>query len=432
MEFKDLIVTPFYLILLYAIAFLIRPYFTKAETRKYFIPALTVKFIGAIAVGIIYQFYYGGGDTFTYFHLGSKWIWEAFLENPKIAFQLIFGGMEYTTENYSFASKIYSYGDEASYFVVRFGGILSILSANTYSTVAVGFAFWSFLGVWQIYSVFSKIFPNLHKPLAYGILFLPSLFFWGSGLLKDSITLGALGFLFHACYQIIEEKRNVVFYTLIALFMIWIIQIVKIYILLAFMPAIIYWIYLKFKKFLKPSILKTLASPLLLVLFLFVLFISSRNLSQDSRRYNFEKVLVTAEETAKWNYYVSDVQGGSGYSLGDYDFSPTGLAKKFVPAVLTTIFRPTLFETRNVVMLLTAVENLILFILFLNILRKGNRRFVHSYDILTFCILFVILFSFAVGITTYNFGTLARYRIPMLPFLMVWLIAKQKRYSVSG
>jgi hypothetical protein len=31
---------------------------------------------------------------------------------------------------------------------------------------------------------------------------------------------------------------------------------------------------------------------------------------------------------------------------------------------------------------------------------------------------FAIIFSFAVGITTHNFGTLVRYKIPMYPFFV--------------
>ena len=58
MEIKDLFLTPLYLLLFYFIAFAIRPAVTNIYTKKYFIPALTLKYIGAISVGIIYQFYY--------------------------------------------------------------------------------------------------------------------------------------------------------------------------------------------------------------------------------------------------------------------------------------------------------------------------------------------------------------------------------------
>ena len=64
MELADLFLAPIYLGILYALAYLVRPAVTNQFTKPYFIPALTLKFVGAIGLGLIYQFYYGGGDTF--------------------------------------------------------------------------------------------------------------------------------------------------------------------------------------------------------------------------------------------------------------------------------------------------------------------------------------------------------------------------------
>ena len=61
MGIQDLIITPFYLILLSVVAYFIRPVVTNKDTRKYFLPALGMRFVGAITLGAIYQFYYGGG-----------------------------------------------------------------------------------------------------------------------------------------------------------------------------------------------------------------------------------------------------------------------------------------------------------------------------------------------------------------------------------
>ena len=120
METKDFFITPIFLVIIYAFAFLIRPAVTQKENVRYFIPGLTLKLVGALAVGLIYQFYYGGGDTFTYFHLGSRYIWEAFKESPSVAIKLIFAGKEYVGDTFQYASKIYYYGDLSSYFIVHY------------------------------------------------------------------------------------------------------------------------------------------------------------------------------------------------------------------------------------------------------------------------------------------------------------------------
>ena len=91
MGLQDILLTPLYLIVIYAIAYRIRnKYYKHNLLKKYFIPALTCKIAGAIAIGLIYQFYYGGGDTFNYYTYGSARIWDAFQDDPATAFNLIF------------------------------------------------------------------------------------------------------------------------------------------------------------------------------------------------------------------------------------------------------------------------------------------------------------------------------------------------------
>ena len=68
MELSDLFLGPLYAGILYLIAYAVRPAVTNKYTRPYFIPALTLKFVGAVALGLIYQFYYSGGDTFNYLY----------------------------------------------------------------------------------------------------------------------------------------------------------------------------------------------------------------------------------------------------------------------------------------------------------------------------------------------------------------------------
>jgi hypothetical protein len=42
--------------------------------------------------------------------------------------------------------------------------------------------------------------------------------------------------------------------------------------------------------------------------------------------------------------------------------------------------------------------------------------------VILFCLTFAIIFAFAIGFTSFNFGALARYKIPCLPFYFVAMI----------
>ena len=89
MEVKDLFITPIVILFVLGVAKVLKPLVTTPDTERYFLPALVVKMVGAIALGAIYQFYYGGGDTFNYFYHGTFHIWQAFLDDPMKGIKLI-------------------------------------------------------------------------------------------------------------------------------------------------------------------------------------------------------------------------------------------------------------------------------------------------------------------------------------------------------
>ena len=206
MSSQDLLITPIYILLFTFIAFIIRPFVTSISNRKYFLPALWLKFFGAISLGIIYSFYYSGGDTFNFWNHGSKWIWEALLSQPSKGISLLFdeGGL-HNTNTFEYSSKIWFYSQPSSYMIVRIAAFFDIFTYHTYSSTSLFFSVFSFSGSWAFLHALSKLYqPN--KWLALSILFVPSVIFWGSGILKDTITLGALGWLTHSLIHLIELR----------------------------------------------------------------------------------------------------------------------------------------------------------------------------------------------------------------------------------
>ena len=104
----------------------------------------------------------------------------------------------------------------------------------------------------------------------------------------------------------------------------------------------------------KNIIVKILVAPFMILLFGILAYYSVLKVGEDSPRYNIENIAHTASETAKWIHYVSEHEGGAAYNLGDFDYSPTGMLKKFPAAVWVSLYRPHLWEVNNIVMLLSA------------------------------------------------------------------------------
>ena len=424
MEIKDLFITPVWLVIIYVLAFLIRPYVTDSVNRKFFIPALTLKFIGAIALGLIYQFYYGGGDTFNYFNYGSKYVWEALINHPEAGVKLIFAGKDYQPDTFVYASRILFYGDPASYFVVRAASLLDLITFHTYSATAVLFATISFTGLWAMYLTFYRMFPDLSFKLAIAIFFIPSVFFWGSGILKDTITIGALGWAVYGIYEIFIKKRVSVLKILLLGVSIYTIYVVKVYILLSFIPAAILWIASVRLSVYKNMVVKVMIAPVIIAAAVSVGFYTVNKISESSPRYRIENLGHAAKITAEWIHYVSVRSGGSAYTLGDFDYSPAGMVRKMPLAIWVTLYRPYFWEAHNIVMLLSAFESFAMLLLTLYVLvrtRGAFFRLMVTKPVPLFCFSFAIVFAFAVGISTYNFGSLVRYKIPMIPFFVMGL-----------
>jgi hypothetical protein len=111
------------------------------------------------------------------------------------------------------------------------------------------------------------------------------------------------------------------------------------------------------------------------------------------------------------------------------------MLSKFPAAVVVSLFRPFVWEAKNVMALLSALEALVfLFFTVMVIIRhKAKLVSIVSKDpTLTFCLVFSVIFAFAVGISSYNFGALSRYKIPCLPFYAAFLIISLNHSKMSG
>lgn len=428
MGLKDLIITPIYFILFTAIAYFIRPYVTNAQTKKYFLPALWVRFAGAILLGVLYQFYYGGGDTFNYWEHGSRWIYEAFQEDITIGLKLLLdgGGGRTLDETYTYSTRIWYYRDPASYMVVRLSAIFDLFTFHTYSASALFFAVFSFSGMWAMYSALQAKYPLNANRLAIAILFIPSVIFWGSGILKDTVTLGALGWMTWALVRWIDLKKKSIKELVVFIVAFFLIFSIKKYILICFIPMVAVWLFLKNLKRIRNVILRVLIIPFLLALFGISGFFALQQISREDDKYELESLAERARITAYDIRYGWGARtgGDGGYDIGLPDGTWQSMIRLMPAAINVSLFRPYLWEVRNPLMLLSAMEAIIVLVFFIRMLLK--RGFIKNFSdpFLIFCLGFSLLFAFAVGISTFNFGTLMRYKIPFMPFIGLFLIYK--------
>lgn len=421
MELSDYLLTPIYLGLIYALAFAIRPAVTNKYTKPYFIPALSLKLLGAIALGILYHTIYAG-DTNNYFHHASI-IYKAFGDSFSAGLHLLTTDGTVTPDIARYTSQMTWFGpDSKEYFVIRVAAVGALLGFDTYSVTALFFAVLSFSGMWAMYMTFAKIRPQVYKELAVAVFFLPSVFFWGSGLLKDSLCLGGLGWLFYAFYRGAIEKKNILRCVIIGLIAIRVIASMKVYILLAFVPPAALWVFNENTARIRSAAVRWIARPFLLLGGALVAIYAMGQIAAADARFNIDKIGAQSKLTATYLQGVSKQENGSGYNIGEQDGTIAGMAKLAPQAVVVALFRPFLWESRNPTMALSALEASYFIFLTLRIFYrvgffKALRTIVGS-PVLTLCFIFSLVFAISVGISSGNFGTLVRYKIPLMPFYL--------------
>ncbi|MBK9282895.1 MAG: hypothetical protein IPM51_01095 [Sphingobacteriaceae bacterium] len=354
------------------------------------------------------------------------WLVNVLFDKPDDFIYLYFGEPD-ISEFYLLQSDYnYSYwvNDKYAWFVAKCFVPVVFLGGKSYMSSAIIVAVISYLGVWRLFLVFTREFPSLTTQFKWAILYVPSVIFWGSGIMKDSITFSACCIYVHGFYWFFTQKKYKPKYLLAILAAAYFLISIKPYILLALLPGSMLWfVTLRVNK-IKSVFLKVMFTPTLVVLGLLLGVTLLDKLGDSLGKYSLDKVIGTAssaQRDLKQSYY-----GGNTFDIGDYDASIAGVMSVADKAIFATLFRPTLLDVKNIVMALSAVENtfILIFTIYLLFKLKIFRFFMllTAHPLLMFSFMFALFFAFSVGVSISNFGTLVRLKIPCLPFFLSSLV----------
>ncbi|MDG1477355.1 MAG: hypothetical protein P8Q14_09420 [Vicingaceae bacterium] len=418
----------FYIVMIYLVAF---AYKSKKEldddNYQLYLYALSVKIFGGLGFMFLTVYYWGGGDTYSYFNTGRDFL-SHIMEDPLERLKLYFSSVENMNwYKYEFAYNRHSFlGSGANFATVKITSIINFFCFQSYVVSTIMFSLMSFFGVWNMYYVFCRIYPHLKKPLFYGFFFIPSVILWGSGILKDTITLASMGWLVYSFINLIIFKRKKFLSFVIILIATITIASIKPYILYVLYPCLFIWVQGNLKMLIKSNLFRKLLAPFIALVLVVSSFFLAEELSQGAGKYNLDRIEGTLEGFQTWHTTVSETKHQSGYTLGDdMDFTTIGIMKKIPAAIAVTFFRPYPWEVYNASTLLGAIEGMILigFSLWL-VLKYRLKLFqlIFRNKDISFLLLFSIIFGISVGISSYNFGALSRYKIPAQMFFVIALI----------
>ena len=392
--------------------------------------AYWLKVLGTIAICLIYEFYYGGGDMESYFW-GAKSFLVSFFNHPDIFFRMLFANSNdlkkidyYDPDNQLFYSYIYSrhFFSTAEFTVIKISGLISLVTFHSFIANSLFFSMFSLYGSWKLFNLLSEVYPALEKQFAIACFYIPSIIFWGSGLLKDPITFGGLCLVVYSSYRLFVQLKFYPKYMIALGVSSFLVLQIKPYIFLSVLPGLMLLILFSHLKKVNLPFLKALMMPFLISVFIAFTYLMANSLKKQMGKYAIENLTTTMQQFQEWHFAEKELYGASVYSLGSSDYSTFGILKKFPLAVNVTYFRPYIWESRKPIILLSALESMWFILLTLRTFYRVGVfnffRIIGEEPLLIFTFIFSMIFAFAVGLSSYNFGALARYKIPCMSYYM--------------
>ena len=394
------------LLVLGAVAFLL--WKKNPVLRFIYWPAWAFKLAAGLLLGLLYTYYYTVGDTFAFFNDGAV---LARLARRDFAAYLRFlwSGDQSLLQGAQLLAQ-----QSRSLFLAKTISVINLATVDNYWLTSLYFSTFSFAASCYLATTVARYFPQLRIAAVIAFLLFPSVVFWSSGIIKESLAVAALYFLAALLLEIWHRRQARVGMWLLALVAMWVLVSLRYYFAAVFLPVAFATACMRF--LILPRIKPQHAAVeivLWCVMLLFPLILASIIYPNFYPR-NFLGVIVQ-------NYEVFQHVSQPGDAIV---FS--GLAPQISSLLLHTpwawvsgLFRPFPWEAGNVFQGLMAIENAALLLTTVLAL-PSLRRVGHSPQRLLLLALIVYTGMLCVFITlsTPNFGTLCRYRVGYVPFFV--------------
>lgn len=406
----------FHALLILFMAVLLAKRWSATYHRLYWL-SLACHLIAGIAVGLVYVYYYTTNDTWLFFADAKKTAAVARVDITSY-FRLLV--------DFSYQQNIPGIitTDFRSLIFVKLLSILSLVTHDNYWTSTLYFSFFSFAASWFLFRKVIAHFEGSTPAAALAFLFFPSVVFWSSGIEKESLTLAALYFLAGVFLQIFLDKKvdkSVVVLVIIASAILWALKY--------------YWAGVFFISALSTYVLQKLSTKNLLiknnlmvsyVISFALIGVAVSFLHPNFYLHRFLEVLVV-------NHDAFVLLSNDSNLIHFYNLKPTisSVVINSPWALISGVFRPFVGEGQGGLVWVASTENLLILGLFVTRVWNLKSHFfnkpIHLFTlgVVSYCIVLCVFLA----LSTPNLGTLSRYRVGFLPFLIFILAYKNKFFD---
>ncbi|GCC52903.1 hypothetical protein SanaruYs_31430 [Chryseotalea sanaruensis] len=379
----------------------------NAAIKPFYLPALFLHVIAGISLGLLYVHYYGESDTLIYFQEGLKLNELLFLD--------VKGYLNFLWSNAGDDTFLQTlvYTDKRALFMVKISSLVLLCSLNNYWIASIYFSVISFLASWQISNLLNYYFPSKRNAIIFSFLFIPSVVFWSSGVVKESVALASLFCIVSNFIRLYKDGKLVWWQWLMMIICIWLLYNLKYYYLAVVIPVIITSLVVKRIITYWPKCL--FIQELLLWLAIFCTF--SLLVTQLHPNFYPSRFL-----SVIYNNYLAFIANSAPEDVMHFQY----LSENWINVTLLSpwafvsgLFRPFIWESTNALQTIAAIENTCFLVLTISSLHGLKTLAKHPDRILIFAtLIYCFVLSVFLTLSTPNFGTLIRYRVGFLPFFI--------------
>ena len=414
-----------WLVIFIIIAHLIHANNKENPEFRFFLGHFYWKVLTGLAFGLVYILYYERhGDTVFYWQ-GAKKLNLLFLENPSAYWHEIFSSpsRDYIPSYFSKVGKppFWIYSEPNSWFVCKLANFFSFFSFGSYLTLNLFFSVISSCISWRFFRYMNKILLTKTNYIAFACLFIPSVAFWCTGLIKDTIAICGIFVLTMSILKLIRKDYSSLTSVLLNLVLsgYFLYSVRPFLIISTVVPLLVILIFRVNRN--KPFVIKFLTRFIGITLTFGSLVFYFSN-SGSFGEFSADSVFKTAE-VIQQDMLNNVGYTGKRYHLNIDDFTGVNLLFVAPAAIGTALFRPFIWESEGVFMLLNGLENLgILYLTLRFFLIRRKDLLINEFKNNTFylyALTLVLMLGYFVGLTSGLFGTLVRLKTPLMPFFLL-------------
>jgi hypothetical protein len=385
----------------------------------------SIKLVIGFGLTWVYTAYYTNrleADIFKYFD-DSEVMYNALSTNPGDFFKMLFGignDTEHFFNSYYIEmnnwDRVYessTYNDSRT--IIRFNAMVRLVSMGNFHIHTLFFTALSMIGFTAIFRSFKDYFSNKRGALIIVVFLIPSVLFWSSGALKESILIFGMGILIYSLKLLTEQKIKIKFLILFTLSFI-LLFFIKFYVLLALLPCVIgYLISVKFK----------MKHPLRIYSSVVVVFsVLAFNSKEIPPHFDFVETMVTKQKN--FIRLAEVTEPGSRFELTKLEPTFIGVVIAVPEALANCFIRPLITKGNQFIFLPSIIENTLFIALiilsFFSGLKQKVKLTIEAKNIFWFSVFFALILFAIIGLTTPVSGALVRYKVPGLPFLGIAIL----------